>query len=171
MPIITIHVNEAGGTGRHTLTERVVAARLRDAHYASQLIDRLTWAVSDAERLESTSHRAHAGGFDGLASAEGAAAVSGEEPSRSYALPLLSYRGTLARAQRPPARRSVFDHSGLRAPRAGGRSARDDDADRSAADWLYDWSRAELRPFAGDLVARVTYPTLALPGERRVSRR
>jgi hypothetical protein len=35
-----------------TLTERVVASHLQDEHYAAQLIERLTWAAIDAERLE-----------------------------------------------------------------------------------------------------------------------
>jgi hypothetical protein len=39
--------------------------------------------------------------------------------------------------------------------------------DRSAADWLYHWSYAQLRPFGETLAARVTRPTVALPTRRR----
>jgi hypothetical protein len=54
MPRIIVQANQSGGdTGRVTLSERVLASHLHDGHYAAQLIERLTWAAIDAERLES----------------------------------------------------------------------------------------------------------------------
>ncbi len=54
MPRIIVQADQSDGdTGRVTLSERVVASHLHDGQYASQLIERLTWAAIDAERLES----------------------------------------------------------------------------------------------------------------------
>lgn len=54
MPKIIVEATKSGGdAGRVTLSERVVASHLEDDHYAAQLIERLTWAAIDAERLES----------------------------------------------------------------------------------------------------------------------
>lgn len=53
MPKIIFQANQSdAGADQVTLTERVVASHLQDEHYAAQLIERLTWAASDAERLE-----------------------------------------------------------------------------------------------------------------------
>jgi hypothetical protein len=53
MPKIIVQANQSDGdSGRVTLSERVVATHLHDEHYAAQLIERLTWATTDAERLE-----------------------------------------------------------------------------------------------------------------------
>ena len=61
MPKIIVQANQSdSGTGRVTLSERVVATHLQDDHYATQLIQRLAWAAIDAERLESPTDREHA---------------------------------------------------------------------------------------------------------------
>ena len=53
MPKIIVQANQSDGdSGRVTLSERVVATDLHDEHYAAQLTERLTWAITDAERLE-----------------------------------------------------------------------------------------------------------------------
>ena len=53
MPKIIIQANQShADAGRATLTERIVATHLQDDHYAAQLIERLTRATIDAERLE-----------------------------------------------------------------------------------------------------------------------
>ena len=55
MPTIIIRANQSDtDADRVTLNERVVATHLQDDHYAAQLIERLTWAAIDAERLESS---------------------------------------------------------------------------------------------------------------------
>jgi hypothetical protein len=36
-----------------TLTERIVAEHLANAHYCAQLIERIAWATADAEAAES----------------------------------------------------------------------------------------------------------------------
>ena len=60
MPRIIVHADQSDGdTGDVTLSERVVASHLRDGHYAAQLIERLTWAAIDAERLESPKYGEH----------------------------------------------------------------------------------------------------------------
>jgi hypothetical protein len=98
MPTITIRANQSDGSSRETFSERVVAAHLRDEHSAAQLIERLIWATIDAEGLELASSRANTDESDGVASGTGAdgARVSGEERSRSYARPFVSYLGPRA---------------------------------------------------------------------------
>ena len=55
MPTIIIRANQSDTDADPvTLNERVVATHLQDDHYAAQLIERLTWAAIDAERLESS---------------------------------------------------------------------------------------------------------------------
>lgn len=54
MPTIIIQANpECGEHARITLTERIVAASLESSHYGAQLIERLAWAIADAEAIES----------------------------------------------------------------------------------------------------------------------
>ena len=61
MPRIIVQANPSDSdAGRVTLSERVVATHLQDNHYATQLIERLTWAASDAEQLETPTDREHA---------------------------------------------------------------------------------------------------------------
>ena len=61
MPKIIVQATDSDDDGgRTTLSERVVATHLQDDHYAAQLIERLTWAAIDAERLESPSGEEHA---------------------------------------------------------------------------------------------------------------
>ena len=52
MPTITVtsDPNRSGGRAV-TLEERVVSAHLEDAHSAAQLIERLGWAILDAEEV------------------------------------------------------------------------------------------------------------------------
>jgi hypothetical protein len=55
MPRIIIQVSRPSGQpDRITLSERVVAANLRNEHYVAQLIERIAWATADAEQLESS---------------------------------------------------------------------------------------------------------------------
>ena len=56
MPRIIIQANPLGGERAEiTLSEHVVAANLEAAHYSAQLLERITWATTDAEALESSS--------------------------------------------------------------------------------------------------------------------
>lgn len=58
MPKIIIRTDAPGHEARFiTLSERLVADNLESSHYAAQLIERISWAVEDAEVLE-----AHAAG-------------------------------------------------------------------------------------------------------------
>ena len=67
MPKIIVEAIKSGGhAGRVTLSERVVAAQLEDDHYAAQLLERLTWAAIDAERLESPAAEQHVDAEPGL---------------------------------------------------------------------------------------------------------
>ena len=52
MPRIIVQSHPAAQPIEVTLSERIVAANLDSAHYRSQLIERLLWAVADAEELE-----------------------------------------------------------------------------------------------------------------------
>jgi hypothetical protein len=61
MPKIIVQANQSDSDGdRVTLSERVFATHLQDDHYASRLIERLTWAASDAEHLELPTDGEHA---------------------------------------------------------------------------------------------------------------
>ena len=67
MPTIIIRANQSDtDADRVTLNERVVATHLQDDHYAAQLIERLTWAAIDAERLESSTDGENADEHRGL---------------------------------------------------------------------------------------------------------
>jgi hypothetical protein len=69
MPRIIIQANPLGGERAEiTLSEHVVAANLEAAHYSAQLLERITWATTDAEALESSS-RAREPGYDTIPSA------------------------------------------------------------------------------------------------------
>jgi hypothetical protein len=53
MPKIIIQADEGSDRSVEvTLDERVTAAHLESPHYATQLIDRLAWATTDAEAIE-----------------------------------------------------------------------------------------------------------------------
>jgi hypothetical protein len=53
MPRIIVQATLAGGgESEVTLSERALAENLRDKHYASQLLERLSWATADAEVVE-----------------------------------------------------------------------------------------------------------------------
>lgn len=93
MPTITIRANHSDASSRETFSERVIAAHLRDEHYAAQLIERLIWATSDAESLELASNSAVTSDeSDGVASGTNAnpARASGAERSHSYSIPVVS---------------------------------------------------------------------------------
>jgi hypothetical protein len=61
MPTIIVQANRSDSdAGRVTLSERLLATHLQDDHYATQLIERLAWAATDAEQLESPTDREHA---------------------------------------------------------------------------------------------------------------
>ncbi len=53
MPRILQATPPGGERAEITLSERVVAGNLDTAHYRAQLLERLTWATTDAEALES----------------------------------------------------------------------------------------------------------------------
>jgi hypothetical protein len=53
VPNIIVQAHATGSTpGTATLIERAVPVDLHDEHYIAQLIERLVWALIDAERLE-----------------------------------------------------------------------------------------------------------------------
>jgi len=55
MPKIIVISESKGSEGTVTLEERVVAAHLEDHHSAAQLVERVGWAILDAEEAERTS--------------------------------------------------------------------------------------------------------------------
>ena len=55
MPVIIVRPNgSADAHGAFTLSETVIPSALHDDHYISQLIERLGWALVDAEDVETT---------------------------------------------------------------------------------------------------------------------
>ena len=58
MPNILVVADTANGDAAVFLAERLVTAQLDNAHFAAQLVERLGWALEDAERIESRSGRA-----------------------------------------------------------------------------------------------------------------
>ena len=53
MPTIIIRPDAAGGADdAFTLSETVIPSRLHDEHYIDQLVQRLGWALVDAEDIE-----------------------------------------------------------------------------------------------------------------------
>jgi hypothetical protein len=53
MPTIIVRVDRPGGEyDEFTLTERVIPSHLHSDHYVDQLVQRLGWALVDAEGLE-----------------------------------------------------------------------------------------------------------------------
>ena len=60
MPRIIIQSHpSAGERAETTLSERVVAANVNDPHYGAQLLQRVRWATTDAEALESPAAGEH----------------------------------------------------------------------------------------------------------------
>jgi hypothetical protein len=57
MPKIIVISESKGSEGTVTLEERVVAAHLEDHHSAAQLVERVGWAILDAEETERASLR------------------------------------------------------------------------------------------------------------------
>jgi hypothetical protein len=55
MPKIIVISESKGSEGTVTLEERVVAAHLEDHHSAAQLVERVGWAILDAEEAERAS--------------------------------------------------------------------------------------------------------------------
>ena len=55
MPTIIVQADTADGRPRSlTLVERALPAHLQSDHYLEQLIQRLSWAVLDAETVEAS---------------------------------------------------------------------------------------------------------------------
>ena len=53
MPTIIVRVDKPGGPAdEFTLTERVIPSHLHSDHYIDQLVERLGWALVDAESAE-----------------------------------------------------------------------------------------------------------------------
>jgi len=53
MPQIVVRSLTQSGIGAVTLAERTVPAEQHNDHYVAQLIERVRWALIDAERIES----------------------------------------------------------------------------------------------------------------------
>jgi hypothetical protein len=53
MPKIIVVTEQQDGGATVTLEERVVPAHLEDEHSAAQLVERVGWAIVDAEQAES----------------------------------------------------------------------------------------------------------------------
>lgn len=55
MPRIIIEASPGeGAAGERTFNERIVTQNLHSGHYSSQLLERLIWAVADAEAAEAS---------------------------------------------------------------------------------------------------------------------
>ena len=54
MPRIIVISEHTDGERRVTLEERIVPVHLEDDHSAAQLVERLGWAILDAEQVERT---------------------------------------------------------------------------------------------------------------------
>ena len=58
MPKIIVEANPSGdgsggdGSGERTFSERILTQNLQSGHYSSQLLERMRWAVADAEAVE-----------------------------------------------------------------------------------------------------------------------
>ena len=52
MPRLVIEAHPDAGVRAVTLTERVVPVAQQNDHYLTQLIERINWALLDAEALE-----------------------------------------------------------------------------------------------------------------------
>ncbi len=61
MPRIIVETESSARDGRVLLTERVVPAQIESEHFCDQLIERVGWAILDAEDVEVT-HRPRSGG-------------------------------------------------------------------------------------------------------------
>jgi hypothetical protein len=54
MPTIIIRADDShGDRGTATLVERAIPVDLHNQHYVERLIERVAWALQDAEKLES----------------------------------------------------------------------------------------------------------------------
>ena len=53
MPQIVVRALTQSGVGAVTLAERAVPAEQQNEHYITQLIERVRWALIDAEQIES----------------------------------------------------------------------------------------------------------------------
>ena len=62
--IVTADREAAFGDGAVTLRERVSVADFESQHFATQLVERLGWAVADADRAEATVADAERGTAD-----------------------------------------------------------------------------------------------------------
>jgi hypothetical protein len=71
--IIIEAVHAEGEPRRWTLSERIVPDDLHSPHYATQLLERLSWAVADAQALEAQASDITAEDDSGSAGSAGAA--------------------------------------------------------------------------------------------------
>jgi hypothetical protein len=70
MPAIIVQADTADGRPRSlTLVERALPAHLQSDHYLEQLIHRLSWAVLDAENVETGAETAMTPRPEGVRSA------------------------------------------------------------------------------------------------------
>jgi hypothetical protein len=166
MPKIIIQANQSNAdAGRAILTERIVATHLQDDHYAAQLIERLTWATIDAERL----------GCPTTANTATSAATCDRADRRATPSPAAHAprgRRGASSANMTPRRptgvssRGLDRRRSLTGPDATGVARGERDHERADARWLYAWSYNALRPTGELLARRVTTPALLQPGRR-----
>jgi hypothetical protein len=57
MPRVQVLTEIPGRNPETLLTEHVPSEMLSDEHYADQLVERMGWALVDAEQLEQAIHR------------------------------------------------------------------------------------------------------------------
>jgi hypothetical protein len=77
MPTIIVRVDTpVHGAPEITLSERVVAENLESSHYATHLIERISWAIEDAQALESQPAQSTPEGSDTRREAETSSPVT-----------------------------------------------------------------------------------------------
>jgi hypothetical protein len=93
MPTIIVQAHTTQSDPRRvTLTERALPVHLHCDHYLEQLVERLSWALLDAERVEASEGRTPSG------ESELMAAAAGRQDRRATA-GAHAERGTLGRSK------------------------------------------------------------------------
>lgn len=172
MPQIVVRALTRGGVGAVTLAERAVPAEQQNDHYIAQLIERVRWALTDAEQIESEAN------------------VEDQDEPMLAALPVRkgSAPGRAPVATRHRGRPRPVGEVGdgevslelvdtLRAALDNGCSlaeleatllARSETSDQVDAAWLYAWAYDAIRPQRDNLAARLTNrPTRGQTPKRR----
>lgn len=94
--IIIEAVHADGEPRRWTLSERIVPDDLHSPHYGRQLLERLSWAVADAQALETQTGDIAGEDDSGSASAAGHPAGRPPPPRDGRSHPLADERTVLA---------------------------------------------------------------------------